>query len=345
MESVEMHRRPGTWIFALMLLVGTGAGLAIPSGALAATPGPPANVSFSPGVTSATVGQFVTEVATVTDAEGNLVADGTPGAWSVTVPGSTPANITRIDTITKNGQVTLTFSTTTAGVSPIKFTAGYEPDIASGSASINWIAGPPALITLSPGNASARVDGVVSEIATVTDQYGNRVANLTTVTFTITGVNHRIGTSPTYNGEASLNYSGTLPGTDTLTAGAGSAPRATAEITWTVPASTTRAMLDIVSPFSPSIVAMVQTRANGGAPQGTLSYTSSAVQLRQAQFTSLVVSGNQATLFGNARLADGTPVVFRLDATSGRTSGTVRLRLSTGYDSGTVAARMVRIKS
>ncbi len=340
-----MRREIVSWILSCVFVVAAGIAVGLPAGALAATPGPPASVSFSPGVTTATVGEFVTEVATITDDEGNLVADGTPGAWSVTVPGSTPANITRMDTITKNGQVTLTYTTTTAGASPIKFTAGYAPDTASGSTSINWIAGPPALITLSPGNASASVDGVVSEIATVKDQYGNRVANLTTVTFTVAGANPRFGTSPTYNGEASLNYSGALPGTDKLTASAGSAPPAAAEVTWTPPATTAHAMLDIVSPISPSIVAMVQTDAHGGAVRGQFFYTGASIRLQQVQFMSLVVNGNRATLFGTARLADGTPVVFRLDATEGRNSGTVRLRLSTGYDSGSVAVRMVRIRA
>jgi hypothetical protein len=340
-----MHRRPAAWIVALMVLVGTGLGIGIPAGALAATPGPPANVSFSPGVTTETVGQFVTEVATITDAEGNLVADGTPGAWSVTVPGSTPANITRMETITKNGQVTLIFSTTTVGISPITFTAGYEPNTASGSTSITWIAGPPARITLSPGNTTSSVDGIVRETATVSDSYGNRVENGTVISFHVTGANSSAGTSTIVNGQASFQYSGALPGTDTLSATAGSVARASAGIVWTAPTSTTRAALDIVSPFSPTIVAMAQTRANGGAPHGSLRYISSAVQLQQVQFTSLVANGNQATLFGNARLADGTPVVFRLDAIAGRQAGTVRLRLSTGYDSGTVAARSVRIRS
>jgi hypothetical protein len=184
----------------------------------------------------------------------------------------------------------------------------------------------------------------VSEYATVKDQYGNRVANLTTVTFDVAGVNPRHSTSPTYNGEASFNYSGALPGTDTLTASAGSAAPASASITWTAPTSTARASLNIVSPFSPSIVAMVQTNARGGTPHGQLLYTSSAVHLRQVRFTGLVANGDQATLWGTAQLADGTSVVFRLDANAGRMSGSARLRLSNGYDSGDVAARMVRIR-
>lgn len=247
-----MHRRPERLLFALILLVVTGIGFGIPVGALADSPGPPANVTFSPGVTTKTVGEFVTEVATVTDASGNLVADGTPGAWSVTVPGSSPANITRMDTITKDGQVTLTFTTGTVGVAQITFTAGYEPNTARGSTSITWVAEPPP--------------------------------------------------------------------------------------------STARAALNIVSPFSPSIVAMVQTNAHGGAPHGQLLYMSSEIRLRQVQFMSLVVNGNQATLYGAASLADGTPVIFQLDATEGRNAGTVRLRLSTGYDSGTQTAAWVQIK-
>jgi hypothetical protein len=41
--------------------------------------------------------------------------------------------------------------------------------------------------------------------------------------------------------------------------------------------------------------------------------------------------------------ANGTAVDLRPDATAGRTSGTLRLRLSNGYDSGTFAALEVHI--
>jgi hypothetical protein len=341
-----MRRGIGSWIFGLFLLAATGLGFGIPSGVLAdtsSTAGPPANVSFSPGITSVTVGEFVTEVATVTDSEGNLVADGTPGAWSITVPGSTPANITRIDTMIKNGQFTLIFSTTTVGVAQIKFTAGYEPNTASGSTSVTWIAGSPARVTLSTGNTNASIGDAVSECATVTDRYGNLVADGTSVTFQVSGSNSASATATTVNGQVSFHYSAAMPGTDTLTVTAGSAPQASASITWAVPTSTKRAALNILARFSPSIVATVRTGANGGIPTGLLSYTSSAVRLSQVELTSLVVNGSQATLYGHARIADGTSVGFRLDATEGRKAGTLRLRLSNGYDSGNQSALVVRI--
>ena len=336
-----MRRRMISWTVGLFLIAVAGLGVGT-SGVLAATPGPPSNVSFSP-VTTEIVGEFVTEVATITDAEGNLVSDGTPGAWSITVPGSTPANITRIDTTSKNGQVTLIFSTTTVGRAMIKYTAGYEPNTASGSTSIIWTAGSPARVTLSTGNTNASIGDTVSESATVTDQYGNLVADGTSVNFQVSGSNSANASATTVNGQVSFRYSGAVPGTDTLSVTAGSAPPAGASITWAAPTSTKRATLNILAGFSPSIVATLRTGANGGIPTGLLSYTSSAVRLSQVQLTSLVVNGSQATLYGRARLADGTSVDFRLDATEGRKSGTVRLRLSNGYDSGNQSALVVRI--
>ena len=85
------------------------------------------------------------------------------------------------------------------------------------------------------------------------------------------------------------------------------------------------------------------TGANGGTPSGSLSYASSAVKLSQVQLTALVASRSNATVFGTARLADGTNVDFRLDVTAARVGGTVRLRLSTGYDSGNVRVLAVRV--
>ncbi len=142
-----------------------------------------------------------------------------------------------------------------------------------------------------------------------------------------------------------MTYSSSLPGTDTLTATAsgGTTPSDSATITWTSPSSTARASLIIINPRSPLIISTVQTGPNGGTPTGSLIYASRTVTLSHVQLVSLVVNGSSATLFGHAHLADGTPVDFRLDATTSGFFGRVRLRLSSGYDSGTVFALEVFI--
>ncbi|HEX3721741.1 MAG TPA: choice-of-anchor Q domain-containing protein [Nitrolancea sp.] len=310
---------------------------------LTITAGLPSSLTLSPGDTSANVGDNVTETATVTDADGNLVADGTPVQWSITGLTSGTASISTQDTTTTGGQASLTYTNTTTGVDTVAATAGTSPDTATNSAAVTWTPGLPDSLTLAPGDTSATVGGPVTETATVKDQYGILVADGTTVTFIVTGSNTTSGTVTTVNGLASFTYSGTFTGADTLTATAtgGTTPSASAVITWTAPNSTPRATLTIVNPFSPQIDVVVQTGTSGGITIGTLTYVSRTVTLSHVQLSALVVNGSQSTVYGQA-LANGTPVTFRLNATQGRVFGTVRLRLSNGYDSGNQPA-LVRV--
>jgi hypothetical protein len=222
--------------------------------------------------------------------------------------------------------------------------SGLYPD-SQGTNTLTITASPAASLSLSPGDTSATLGSPLTETATVTDTAGKPVADGTSVTFVVTGSNPTSYTSSTVNGQASFTYSGSMTGTDTLTATAsgGTTPSAGATITWTAPGSTSRAALTIINPFSPSITAMVQTGPHGGTPVGLFTYASRNVTLNQVQLTSLVATRSSATLYGQAQLANGTTVSFRLDVTTGRFSGTVRLRLSNGYDSGTFSVRAVRI--
>ena len=179
-----------------------------------------------------------------------------------------------------------------------------------------------------------------------------------TVTFHITdSSSNPVGTDVSGNvtgGSASADWtvpSGLAPGSYTITAsyhdpdGIYTDSQGTNTLTVTVPASTARATLTVISPFSPSIIASVRTGSGGGTPAGFFFYASRNVTLNHVQLTSLVVSGSTATLYGQAQLANGTPVNFQFDVTAGRFFGTVRLRLSNGYDSGPLFALTVRIRS
>ncbi|HVB65690.1 MAG TPA: choice-of-anchor Q domain-containing protein [Nitrolancea sp.] len=268
---------------------------------------------------------------TVTDNQQNVV--GVPVSGTVSV-----------------GSAMALFSLPTLAPGSYTITASYH-DAAGvygdsvGTSTLTITPGPPATLTLAPGDTGAAVGQSVTEVATVKDANGNLVADGTIVNFSVTGSNSTSGSAGTHNGQASFSYGAIVTGTDTLTATAvgGSTPSATATITWTPPVSTHHASLTIMSPFTPMMQAAVLTGANGGTPSGTLSYSSAAVKLSQVHLAALVASGSNATVFGTARLADGTTVDFRLDVTAARFGGTVRLRLSNGYDSGNVHVLAVRV--
>ena len=214
-----------------------------------------------------------------------------------------------------------------------------------GTSTLTITPGAAESVTLLPGDTSAAVGQPVTETATVVDYLGYPVSDGTVVNFNVTGNNSTSGSASTVSGQANFSYGAIVTGVDTLTATVvgGLNPSVTATITWTAPVSTRRASLTILSPFTPTVQAVVFTGANGGTPSGSLSYASPAVKLSQVQLTALVASRSNATVFGTARLADGTNVDFRLDVTAARVGGTVRLRLSTGYDSGNVRVLAVRV--
>ena len=260
-----------------------------------------------------------------TDVSGNVTSGSASASWTVpsgVVPGS--------------------YTITASYHDP----AGVFTD-SQGTNTLTVTGGPAESLSLSPGDTSVTVDSSLTETATVTDAADKPVADGTSVTFVVTGSNPTTYTTTTVNGQASFTYSSSLTGTDTLTATAsgGTSPSDSATINWTSPNSTARASLTIINPRSPLIFTMVQTNSRGGTPTGRFIYVGRNVTLSQVQITSLVVSGQTATLYGSAQLADGTPVDFRLDATTSRFFDSVRLRLSNGYDSGTVFAMEVLIGS
>ena len=206
--------------------------------------------------------------------------------------------------------------------------------------------GPPAQITLDPGDISLPAGTSVTETATVKDAYGNLVADGTNVTFSVTGTYTTSGNMTTHNGQAFFSYTGQLVGQDTLTATAqgGTNPSTSATITWTIPTSTAFAQLALVNVFPTHVSAYVLTELLGSGPTGLFNYSDGKVTLSHVHLQALVTNGKQAMLYGTADLADHTPVSFRLDATGRILGGTYLLRLSNGYDSGTQNAMIVAVR-
>lgn len=129
----------------------------------------------------------------------------------------------------------------------------------------------------------------------------------------------------------------------TVTAQDGAIPRATATIAWNAPASTPRASLTIMGIRFPTVQAFVKV-SRTGQPSGRFTYADRTVKLSNVQVLSLVVNGQDATLYGTGQLADGSTVSFRLDVSASRVGGTLHLQLSNGYDSGNVSAPVVRVR-
>jgi hypothetical protein len=104
------------------------------------------------------------------------------------------------------------------------------PTTAVQTVNLTVVAGPPATITLTPPTDVNIAGEEHCVTATVRDQFGNPVPG-TTINFTVSGANTRTGVGVTNaNGQAVFCYTGTVAGTDTITATAvgGSNPTATA---------------------------------------------------------------------------------------------------------------------
>ena len=272
------------------------------------------------------------------------VVDDGKVTFSVTDTNNNPVGADATKDKVDNGSASVDFSLSGIPAGTYTITAKYHDGPAifannQGSATLTIAPGPSDQISLDPGDTSAPAGSPVTETATVQDEYGNAVADGTTVDFTVTGANPTSGSATTVNGQASFTYTGAVTGPDTLTATAedGSDPSTSATITWTEPTSSSRAALAILNFFPTGVQANVSTLF-GNTPRGTLVYRDRSVNLTNVQLGSLVVNGATATLYGTAK-ANGAPVNYVLTANASQ--HTIRLQLSNGYDSGTQRAWIV----
>ncbi len=229
------------------------------------TAGAPFTLTLQASPTSLTVGGSSALTTTVTDQFGNFVADGTSVVFTTTL-GSvlTPRTTT-------SGVATSSISSTLAGTALITATSGTAQD----TASVVFNPGAPFTLTLQASPTSLTVGGSSALTTTVTDQFGNFVANGTSVVFTTT-LGSVLSPGTTANGIATSSISSTLAGTALITATSGAA-QDTASV--------------IFNPGTPFTLTL------------------------QANPTSLVVGGSSALTatvtdpFGNF-IADGTVVTF-----------------------------------
>ncbi|MGA7672504.1 MAG: Ig-like domain-containing protein, partial [Nitrolancea sp.] len=233
------------------------------------TAGPAAAITVAPGNPSQTVGQNQTEIATVTDQYGNNVADGTAIRWVVEGTQAGTASPATDSGVTSNGTVDFTFNNTIAGIDTVRAyidgntNNSFDSGELNNTATVNWIPGVATSISVTPSNPSQTVGAHQIETATVTDQYGNNVADGTAVLWVVEGTNSgtanpALGSGTTTSGQIQFTYTNTIVGSDTVRAyidGNSSTTydngelNGTATVIWTpdVPASIT------LSPTAPSL--------------------------------------------------------------------------------------------
>lgn len=186
-------------------------------------------MALRPTETTNVVGEPVKFVATLRDSFENLVSDGTEVDFFASGTASeSPATATAL---TGGGKATFTFTATRTGIS---YVGAYSPSC-SATATGTWVPGAPASISIDPSSATQTVGATHTVVATVTDQFGNAVADGTAVDFSVSGTGAESppgGSASTTGGRASFSFTSTLEGTSTVWAYSGGIS-ASAQVTWT----------------------------------------------------------------------------------------------------------------
>jgi len=229
------------------ITVGSGAG----GGGGGAAP-TPATLELQPTASTSTVGTQQCVTATVRDATGQPLPDGTV-VFSVT---GTAGNSASGSAVTDaNGQAQFCYKgPTTPGVDTIHAYADTNnngvQDVGEpfGDATREWVPGPPTKLDLEPKTQTNPVDTQHCPTATVTDAFGNPVKGVV-VRFSVSGSVNTTGSATTNKyGQATFCYMGPpLPGTDVIKAYADTnqngvqdagEPFDTATKVWVLPVST-----------------------------------------------------------------------------------------------------------
>ncbi len=186
--------------------------------------GAPFTLTLQANPTSLTVGSSSALTATVTDQFGNFVANGSGVTFATNLGNLLPPPRT-----TTNGVATSSISSTLAGTALITATSGAAQD----TASVVFNPGAPFTLTLQASPISLTVGSSSALTATVTDPFGNPVANGTVVTFATSLGNLLPPPRTTTNGVATSSISSTIAGSAFITATSGATARDTETVIFT----------------------------------------------------------------------------------------------------------------
>ncbi|WP_169239044.1 right-handed parallel beta-helix repeat-containing protein [Candidatus Roseilinea sp. NK_OTU-006] len=184
---------------------------------------PPTTITLSADPTSLPVGNSATLTATVQIANGDPASDGTVVTFTTSLGSVSPVTAT-----TLGGVATATVSSNIAGVATVTATVGSL----NATALVTFTPGAPYTVTLVAAPTTLAVGNSSTLTATVTDQYGNAVADGTAVSFATTLGTLGSATLNTSAGQAVNTLGSTTPGVATVTATVGSL-NATALVTFT----------------------------------------------------------------------------------------------------------------
>jgi adhesin/invasin len=187
------------------------------------TAGAPFTLTLTAVPATLPVGNSSTLTATATDQFGNPVADGTTISFTTSL-----GNVSPVTATTVGGVVTATLNSTVAGVAAVTATV----NSLSATAQVTFTAGAPFTLTLTAVPTTLPVGNSSTLTATATDQFGNPVADGTTISFTTSLGTLSSGAATTSSGSATVTLSSIVAGVATVTATVGSLS-ATAQVTFT----------------------------------------------------------------------------------------------------------------
>jgi predicted extracellular nuclease len=280
------------------------------------TPDVPANVALVAVPSTLPVGSLSTLTATVTDQFGNFVANGTVVNFTTSLGTLSGSSATTV-----NGVATVTLSSTLPGVAVVTATVGSL----SATAQVTFTPDVPANVALVAVPSTLLVGNSSTLTATVTDQYGNVVADGTVVSFTTSLGNVSPASATTVNGVATATLSSTVAGVATVTATVNGLS-ATAQVTFVVPTSVT-----LVAAPSTLPVGSLSTLTATVFDQFNNPIADSVVVSFTTNFGAL--SGNSAATVNGAAtvtLSSTLPGVATVTATIGSLSATAQVTFTVG---------------
>jgi adhesin/invasin len=186
------------------------------------TPGPPANLALAAAPSTLPVDDLSTLTADVTDQFGNPVADGVVVSFTTSF-----GTLSDNSATTVNGAATAMLSSTLPTAVVTATVGGL-----SATALVTFTPGAPANLALVAAPSTLQVGNLSALTATVTDQFGNLVADGTPVSFSTNLGVATPAVAVTVNGVATAVLSSTVAGLATVTATVGSLS-ATALVTFT----------------------------------------------------------------------------------------------------------------
>jgi parallel beta-helix repeat protein len=282
------------------------------------TPGAPFTLTLTAVPATLPVGNSSTLTATATDQFGNPVADGITISFTTSLGGVSPVTATTV-----GGVVTATLTSTVAGVATVTATV----NSLSATTQVTFTAGAPFTLTLTAVPATLPVGNSSTLTATATDQYGNPVADGTTISFTTSLGALSSSTANTSGGDASVTLSSTVAGVATVTATVNSLS-ATAQVTFTpgAPFTLTLTAVPATLPVGNSSTLTATATDQFGNPVAdgtTISFTTSLGTLSSGAATT---SSGSATVTLSSIVAG----VATVTATVGSLSTTVQVTFTPG---------------